>query len=168
MISIGNWFGRWGGGSPGDGVTITVKATYEVRSPQRIQLIFQEAGIGDLRISGGLEGLLAPALLPRTWLQQRLLLALREVPASPAPPSVFPFALIAPLAIGLACSCRMVFLPCSCHIVFLCMTAFPFPLLLALLRGSLRGSCTKEILLLFPPPLPGFVGHNILSTKGLF
>lgn len=81
-------FGRCGGGgSAGDGVTIKVKATYEVRSPQRIQLIFQEAGIGDLRISGGLEGLLAPALLPRTWLQQRLLLALREVPSSlPLPP----------------------------------------------------------------------------------
>jgi hypothetical protein len=68
---------------PGDGATIKVKATYEVRSPRRLQLVFQEAGIGDIRISPFLETLIAPAVLPRGWLQQRLLLGLREVGPCP-------------------------------------------------------------------------------------
>lgn len=34
---------------------------------------------GEVRISTGLEAALAPALLPRTWLTQRVLLALKQV-----------------------------------------------------------------------------------------
>lgn len=56
-----------------------MKARYEVRSGRRIALTFEEAGIGDIHISKELEQLLAPALLPRTWFNHRLLLGIREV-----------------------------------------------------------------------------------------
>lgn len=43
---------------------------------------------GEVRISAGLEAALAPAMLPRTWLTQRLLQELREVCSfSPLPHS---------------------------------------------------------------------------------
>ena len=58
---------------------MTVKADYSVRSPSRIALTFQEAGLENLRISPQVEALLAPALLPRGWVNHRLLLAIREV-----------------------------------------------------------------------------------------
>lgn len=61
------------------GVTITVQARYEIRSPHRITLWFEEARLEHLRISEGFESLLAPALLPRGILQQNLLLFLREL-----------------------------------------------------------------------------------------
>ena len=41
-------------------------------------LEFQEAGIRDLQITDRAEALLAPALLPRSWISHRALLALRE------------------------------------------------------------------------------------------
>ena len=62
-----------------DGVTIKVGVHYESRSPRRIALKFQEAGVSDVHITSLTETLIAPALLPRGWLQQRILLALKEV-----------------------------------------------------------------------------------------
>lgn len=53
--------------------------SYEVRSPHRIALSFEEARVGNIKISPTLEALLAPALLPRGWLQQQLLLAIQTV-----------------------------------------------------------------------------------------
>ena len=61
------------------GITVCVKADWTACSPRRIQLAFREAGASRLRISDAFEALLAPALLPRTWLTQQVLLALREV-----------------------------------------------------------------------------------------
>lgn len=63
----------------GDGVTIKVGVHYESRSPRRIALKFQEAGVSDVHITPLTETLIAPALLPRGWVQQRILLALKEV-----------------------------------------------------------------------------------------
>lgn len=65
-----------------DVIALLIPATicsYEVRSPKRIALVFDEARVGDLRISQGLEALIAPAILPRTSLQHMLLLALKQV-----------------------------------------------------------------------------------------
>lgn len=42
-------------------------------------MIFNEAQVGQLRISEGLQALLAPAVLPRGNINQQLLLALKEV-----------------------------------------------------------------------------------------
>lgn len=64
---------------PDRGVTFTVDATYEVRSDSRVALFFEAASIGELHISPALEAVLAPALLPRTWLNQQLLLALQQL-----------------------------------------------------------------------------------------
>jgi hypothetical protein len=50
-----------------------------VRSGHRIGITFDGAEVGQLRISEGLEALLAPAVLPRGSLQHKLLLALKEV-----------------------------------------------------------------------------------------
>lgn len=52
---------------------------YDVRSPHRIALTFQEAQLGGVRISPLLETLLAPAVLPRGDLSMRLLMGLQEV-----------------------------------------------------------------------------------------
>lgn len=58
--------------------TVEVRAKYDVRSPQRIRLTFQEAGVKNICITDELELLLAPAILPRSWLNHQVLLALRE------------------------------------------------------------------------------------------
>ena len=58
--------------------TAEVRASYQVRSPRRIRLEFKEAGVKEFKISDRAEALLAPALLPRSWLSHRALLALRE------------------------------------------------------------------------------------------
>ncbi len=58
--------------------TVEVRAKYDIRSPQRIRLMFQEAGVRNLSITDELESLLAPAILPRSWLNHQVLLALRE------------------------------------------------------------------------------------------
>lgn len=60
------------------GLTFTVHARYRPAGPRTIVLSFQGAQVGRLRITDGIETLLAPALLPRTWLQHRLLLAVQE------------------------------------------------------------------------------------------
>lgn len=65
----------------GQGVTVCVKADWSACSGRRIQLRFREAGVSHVRISDQTEALLAPALLPRTWLTQRLLMAIQEVRA---------------------------------------------------------------------------------------
>lgn len=64
-----------------EGITLTVNARYSVCSPQRLQLVFESAEIGNLRISEELEALLAPALLPRSSINHQILLALREFSA---------------------------------------------------------------------------------------
>lgn len=62
----------------GDGVTVKVGIKYEASSPRRISLKFQEAGFSDVRITPLTEALIAPAILPRGWLQQQALLAIKE------------------------------------------------------------------------------------------
>jgi hypothetical protein len=56
-------------------------------SPHRIALTFRQAEVGQLKISAGLEALLAPAMLPRGFPNMQLLQALKEVRAEPAPRS---------------------------------------------------------------------------------
>jgi hypothetical protein len=60
-------------------LTFTARCSYEVRSGKRIALTFEEACVGDIRISEGLEALIAPALLPRSSLNHLLLLAIKQV-----------------------------------------------------------------------------------------
>ena len=60
-------------------MTVKVGARYDVRSARRIALTFEEAGFGNVRISPILEALIAPALLPRGFINHQLLLALKEV-----------------------------------------------------------------------------------------
>lgn len=64
---------------PRRGLTFTVGAAYDVRSPRRIALTFLEAEVGKVRAAPLLDALLAPALLPRGWWNQRALLALKEL-----------------------------------------------------------------------------------------
>ena len=63
----------------GDGVTFCVGVKYEASSPRRISLRFQEAGFSDVHITSLTEALIAPAILPRGWIQQQILLAIKEV-----------------------------------------------------------------------------------------
>ena len=63
----------------GNGVTFVVDATYATAGPRTIKLMFQAAGARDLRIADSAEALIASALLPRTTLQQQILLSIREV-----------------------------------------------------------------------------------------
>lgn len=53
--------------------------SYDVRSGRRIALTFEQAEVGQVKISPLLETLLAPALLPRGYVNQQLLLAIKEV-----------------------------------------------------------------------------------------
>jgi hypothetical protein len=53
--------------------------SYEVMSPHRIALTFRQAEVGQLKISPGLEALLAPAMMPRGFANFQLLQALKEV-----------------------------------------------------------------------------------------
>ncbi|DBA95564.1 TPA: hypothetical protein ACH3X3_013416 [Trebouxia sp. C0006] len=62
----------------GDGVTLCVGVNYEASSPRRVSLRFQEAGFSDVRITPLTEALIAPAILPRGWIQQQILLAIKE------------------------------------------------------------------------------------------
>ena len=62
-----------------------VRASYEVQSPRRIALRFRSAGVESVEIAPELEAALAPAIFPRTWLNHRILLALKEVSASAFP-----------------------------------------------------------------------------------
>ena len=70
--------GRFSRASMGRAGTAEVRASYQVRSPRRIRLEFNQAGVKDFKISDRAEALLAPALLPRSWLSHRALLVLRE------------------------------------------------------------------------------------------
>lgn len=63
----------------GDGVTLCVGVNFEASSPRRIALRFQEAGFSDVHITPLTEAFIAPALLPRGWIQQQILLAIKEV-----------------------------------------------------------------------------------------
>ena len=60
-------------------MTLCVGVKYEASSPRRIALRFQEAGFSDVRITPLTEAFIAPALLPRGWIQQQVLLAIKEV-----------------------------------------------------------------------------------------
>ena len=59
-------------------LTLRVGARYTRESSRTLRLYFEEARIGGLRISELTESLLAPALLPRNFLQMRLLQWLRD------------------------------------------------------------------------------------------
>lgn len=72
----------------GDGVTLCVGVHYEASSPRRIALRFQNAGFSDVHITSLTEALIAPAILPRGWLQQQILLAIKEVGFGPAASSL--------------------------------------------------------------------------------
>lgn len=67
-----------------DGVILRVNATYKevddssINSKKALELVFQEAVVSDVRISELTETLLAPAILPRSELNQRALLFLRD------------------------------------------------------------------------------------------
>lgn len=62
-----------------DIISLPHDVRWEVRSPQRIALSFQNAGVSDIRITSLLESFIAPAMLPRDSLQQAILLAIKEV-----------------------------------------------------------------------------------------
>ena len=59
-------------------MTLTVGASFRVSSERSIALSFQNASIGDLRINGGLEGLIAPPVLPRGQLPMAILQFLQQ------------------------------------------------------------------------------------------
>ena len=63
----------------GSGVTFTVNAQYAPAGPRTINLVFKSAQIGDVKITNQFEALLAPSILPRTTLTQKLLLGAKEV-----------------------------------------------------------------------------------------
>jgi hypothetical protein len=60
-------------------VALRVRAKYAVAGTRSIRLAFQEASLGDVKISETLETLIAPAVLPRIAPQMWLLQALREL-----------------------------------------------------------------------------------------
>lgn len=66
---------------PGSGVCVWCVCSYEVVSPRRISLTFQEAAVGQVALSPAAEAALAPALLPRGYWNMRLLQAIQEVRA---------------------------------------------------------------------------------------
>lgn len=65
--------------APSPSLSFSLSISYEVRSPHRISITFNQAEVGQLRISPGLEALIAPAMLPRGSLNHQVLLALKEV-----------------------------------------------------------------------------------------
>lgn len=62
----------------GDGATLRVGARFEPRGSRRILLLFEDIQFGEVKISSGLQAALAPAMLPRSWLNQRILSAIQE------------------------------------------------------------------------------------------
>ncbi|KAK3266694.1 hypothetical protein CYMTET_24704 [Cymbomonas tetramitiformis] len=54
-------------GAEGNGGCLRVAASYNIRGPKTIALVFEEAKVGELRISELIETLLAPAVLPRMF-----------------------------------------------------------------------------------------------------
>lgn len=60
-----------------DGGTLTVTAKFYVSSPRNVVLQFEEAAVGNLMMSEELQALLAPAVLPRTFLNLEILQFIR-------------------------------------------------------------------------------------------
>ncbi|MCO5561706.1 hypothetical protein L7F22_015329 [Adiantum nelumboides] len=60
-----------------DGATLTVTAKFFVASSRNIALEFEEAALGSIMMSEQLQGLIAPALLPRTSLNLEILQLIR-------------------------------------------------------------------------------------------
>ncbi|KAH7282514.1 hypothetical protein KP509_35G034200 [Ceratopteris richardii] len=60
-----------------DGATLTVTAKFYAVSPRNIALEFQEAAVGSIMLSEEFQGLIAPALLPRTYLNLQVLQFIR-------------------------------------------------------------------------------------------
>jgi hypothetical protein len=63
----------------GTGAMVTVNAAFKPCGLRTIDLTFESAQIGCLRVTDTVEALIAPALLPRMTLQHQLLLGLQEV-----------------------------------------------------------------------------------------
>ncbi|GMH33003.1 hypothetical protein BSKO_00837 [Bryopsis sp. KO-2023] len=61
-----------------EGVITTVTARYEVLTSKRVYLKFEKAGISDIKISPGLESLIAPAMLPRGDWSRQILMGIQE------------------------------------------------------------------------------------------
>eukprot|EP00879_Flechtneria_rotunda_P014136 GHRR01014768.1.p1 GENE.GHRR01014768.1~~GHRR01014768.1.p1 ORF type:complete len:294 (+),score=42.18 GHRR01014768.1:240-1121(+) len=76
------------------GSVFTVQASYQACSGRRISLTFEQAQLSDVKPTPALEALLAPALLPRGFLNLQLLLGLRELKL------VFPFRSVQQVAQG--------------------------------------------------------------------
>jgi hypothetical protein len=62
----------------GSSATLVVDAVYECRTARSLALRFQAAGVDDVKISGSLQNLLAPPLLPRGWWNLAVLQALES------------------------------------------------------------------------------------------
>ncbi|EFJ16114.1 hypothetical protein SELMODRAFT_422148 [Selaginella moellendorffii] len=63
----------------GEGATLFVTAGFSVVSARTIQLEFKEARLGEVLISEELQALLAPAVLPRTFLNLQILQAINSL-----------------------------------------------------------------------------------------
>ncbi|KAL3696100.1 hypothetical protein R1sor_010176 [Riccia sorocarpa] len=61
-----------------DGATLVVDASFSVVSPRSIALSFQEAKLGEVQISEELQGLIAPAIFPRSFFTLQILQFLRS------------------------------------------------------------------------------------------
>lgn len=72
--------------------TLVVEASYEIRTARSIALSFRSAGIDGVVAGDSVQNLLAPALLPRGWLNMEALMALErlslQVPLSTRVPGV--------------------------------------------------------------------------------
>lgn len=64
------------------GLTLTVKARYEVLSNRRITLFFEEAEVGDVVLSELGKTLVSPAILPRGFVNMRVLQMIQDFRAS--------------------------------------------------------------------------------------
>ncbi|PIA34995.1 hypothetical protein AQUCO_03700328v1 [Aquilegia coerulea] len=64
-----------------DGATLLVSAKFSVISKRNIYLQFEEISVQDIKISEGLQALIAPALLPRTFLSLQILQFLQTLKA---------------------------------------------------------------------------------------
>ncbi len=60
-------------------MTITVGARYEPRGLRNVLLLFEDFGLGHVNVTQEVQAALAPAMLPRSWINQQVLLALKEV-----------------------------------------------------------------------------------------
>lgn len=60
-------------------VRFVVEASYVVRTARSIALTFQSAGVENIQLGASAQNLIAPALLPRGWLNQQILMAIEEV-----------------------------------------------------------------------------------------